>query len=99
MYAAHYWSQIYLCHFFISQIQLESILHLLSTTVYTSVFQLCFNCVSTHSVVFIRKNEVENVLDNFNKLKVYYNEYIMSSEILEALGDSNGPYYIKLASV
>lgn len=40
------------------------------------------------------------MLDNFNKLKVYYNEYIIiSSEILQALGDSNGPYYLKIASV
>ena len=44
MYTAHHWSQIDLCHFFISQIQLENILHLLSTTIYTN---LCFSCVST----------------------------------------------------
>jgi len=44
MYAAHYWSQTDLCHFFISQIQLENIPHLLSKTIYTN---LCFNCIST----------------------------------------------------
>jgi hypothetical protein len=81
-------------------------------------------------MVFIKKNEVENVLDKLNplnaelnpichllalieahhifhvsrirvnKLKVYYNKYIViSSEILQALGDGNGPYYIKIASI
>ena len=44
MYAAHYWSQIDLCHLFISQITIrEHIIFTQYNNIDKSVFQLCFN--------------------------------------------------------